>query len=239
MVNAKEAAARRAVELVQDGMMLGLGTGSTATYAIQALGARIAQEGLKVQGVPTSARSQALAEQFQIPLADLSEVGSIDLTIDGADEVDPALNLIKGAGGALLREKLVAAASREVLIICDETKWCPALGTFPLPVAIVPFGWVSTLHRLQAFCPSITLREAKEAPGQPFVTDDGLYVVDMHLVAIRDAAALEKNLKCVTGVVEVGLFVGLASRVIIGYEDGRVEEKTPPAREVTFGVNKE
>jgi ribose 5-phosphate isomerase A len=224
-VDAKEVAARRAVEYVQDGMTLGLGTGSTATFAIQALGERIKQEGLHVRGVPTSSRSRELAEQFQIPLADLSDVDGIDLTMDGADELDPAFNLIKGGGGALLREKLVAAASREVLIICDETKLHPALGAFPLPVAIVPFGWKSTLRRLQTYCQTLSLREAKASPGQPYITDDGLYIVDMHLGAIRDPVALEKNLKRLTGVVEVGLFIGLATRVIVGYPEGRFEEK--------------
>jgi ribose 5-phosphate isomerase A len=225
-VNAKEVAARRAVEYVQDGMTLGLGTGSTATFAIAALGERVKQEGLRVHGVATSSRSRELAEQYQIPLVDLSDVDAVDLTMDGADEVDPAFNLIKGAGGALLREKLVAAASREVLIFCDETKLRPALGVSPLPVAIVPFGWKSTLGRLQTFCPTLSLRESKETVGQPYVTDDGLYIVDMRLGAIRDPSSLEKNLKSVTGVVEVGLFIGLASRVIVGYPDGHFEEKT-------------
>lgn len=225
-MNAKEAAARQAVTYVQSGMTLGLGTGSTATYFIEALGERMAQENFSLRGVPTSDRSRELATNWHIPLIALEEVETIDLTVDGADEVDPSLNLIKGGGGALVREKLVAAASRELLIVCDEGKLRPTLGAFPLPVAIIPFGWNSTLRRLQEFCGNITLREASLTPGKPFVTDDGLYVVDMHLESIRDVAALEQNLKCVTGVVEVGLFVGLTTRILIGHADGAVEERT-------------
>src|SRR5579871_2491333 len=126
-------------------MTLGLGSGTTATYAIQALGERIRQEGLRVRGVPTSGRSRELAEALHIPLIDLSDVEQLDLTIDGADEVDPDLHLIKGGGGALLREKLVASASRELIIICDESKLKAELGVYPLPVAVIPFGWETTL----------------------------------------------------------------------------------------------
>lgn len=231
-MDAKEAAALRAVQYVRDGMILGLGTGSTAKFAIQAIGERIRQEGLHLQGVPTSMPSRDLAEQVGIPLLDLSDAPSIDLTIDGADEVDPALNLIKGGGGALVREKLVASASREMIVIGDDAKWKPVLGSFPLPVAVIPFGWKTTCERLRTFGRSITLRPSKTAPDQPFVTDDGLYILDMHLGVIRDAASLERSLKQVTGVVEVGLFVGLATRVILGSSDGSTVEKTLPSSRV-------
>jgi ribose 5-phosphate isomerase A len=222
-MDAKEAAARRAVEYVRSGMTLGLGTGSTTTYAIQALGERIRREGLQVRGVPTSDRTRELAETLQIPLTDFSTGSELDLTIDGADEVDPALNLIKGGGGALVREKLVASASRELIIICDDSKLKPVLGTFPLPVAVIPFAWETTRQRLLRLCPHITRRETGEAPGKPFVTDDGLYILDLHLGSIPDVPALAREIKQTVGVAEVGLFVGLASRVVVGYEDGHTE----------------
>ncbi len=225
-MDAKEAAARKAVEYVRSGMTLGLGSGSTATHAIRAIGERVRQEGLQVRGVPTSGRSRELAETLGIPLVDLWDVHEIDLTIDGADEVDPALHLIKGGGGALVREKLVACASQERIIICDESKLKPALGAFPLPIAILPFGWKTTRQRLEHFGGTITLREQPDT-GEPFVTDDGLYIVDMHLGRIANVPALERNLKEIVGVVEVGLFVDLVSRLIIGYANGHVEERVP------------
>lgn len=227
-MDAKEVAARRAVEYVQDGMTLGLGSGSTAAYAIQAIGERLHREGLRLRGVPTSARSRELAEELRIPLIDLEDEHAIDLTIDGADEVDPALNLIKGGGGALVREKIVASASRAVIIICDNSKMKPALGTFPLPVAVLPFGWKTTRQRLQDLNlgGAIALRQAADESGRPYVTDDGLYILDMRLGPIPDVPALECRLRQVIGVAEVGLFVDLASRVIVGYPDGHTEELT-------------
>lgn len=223
---AKAVAARKAVEYVGDGMTLGLGSGSTAAHAIRAIGERMREEGLRVRGVPTSGRSRQLAAELGIPLIDLCRLREIDLTIDGADEVDPALNLIKGGGGALLREKIVACASRELIIICDDSKLKPTLGACPLPVAIVPFGWQTTRERLLRFGGTITLR-MKDGEDTPFVSDDGLYILDMHLGRIGDVPALERNVKKVVGVVEVGLFVRLAARVVIGYADGHTEERTP------------
>ena len=227
-MDVKERAARRAVEYVQSGMILGLGSGSTATFAIRALGERREKEGLKIRGVATSQRSREVAEELGIPLIDLTARDAIDLTIDGADEVDPALNLIKGGGGALLREKLVASASRELVIICDEGKIKPHLGAFPLPVAVVPFGWETTRRRLESLCETTTLRQAQDAPATPFLTDDGFYVLDMHLGLISDPTSLEEAIKRKVGVVEVGLFVGLASRVVVGYADGHTEILTLP-----------
>jgi len=226
-LDAKEAAARRAVGYVQDGMVLGLGSGSTAAWAIQVIGERIQKEGLRVRGVPTSLRSRELAEALHIPLVDLHETNEIDLTIDGADEVDPALHLIKGGGGALVREKIVACASRQLIIICDESKLKPSLGAFPLPVAIVPFGWETTRQRLEVLQPdaAITLRQAAGRDGAPYVTDDGLYILDMHLGQIADVPDMERRVKQTVGVVEAGLFVGLASKVLVGYPDGHTEEK--------------
>jgi ribose 5-phosphate isomerase A len=225
-VDAKEAAARKAVEQVRSGMTLGLGSGSTATFAIQAIGQRVREEGLQLYGVPTSGRSRQLAEALNIPLVDLSDVDYLDLTIDGADEVDSALHLIKGGGGALLREKLVACASRELTIICDDRKWKAMLGAFPLPVAVVPFGWKQTFRQLQEIGKEITLRPATEGAGEPFVTDDGLYILDLHLGSIEDVPEMEHRIKQIVGVVEVGLFVNLATRVIVGYPDGHTEIRT-------------
>ncbi len=226
-MDAKEVAARRAVEYVRDGMILGLGSGSTAAHAIRLIGERVQSEGLRVRGVPTSGRSRELAEALGIPLADLWDIHELDLTIDGADEVDPALHLIKGGGGALLREKIVAGACKELIIICDDSKLKPVLGSYPLPIAIVPFGWKTTRQRLERFGGTITLRESEPGSGEPYVTDDGLYIVDMHLGRIGDVPALERNLKEIVGVVEVGLFVDLTSRLILGYADGHVEERVP------------
>ncbi len=223
-MDAKELAARKAVQYVQNGMIIGLGSGSTATFAIQAIGERVQKEGLNVRGVPTSAKSRDLAIQLGIPLAELGAVDQIDMTIDGADEVNDKLDLIKGGGGALLREKLVAAASRELLIICDEGKILPELGKFPLPVAVVPFGWQSIQRRLDSYCSSITLRKSKENPEEPFLTDDHLYILDLHLSSIPHPAILQHELKQIVGVVEVGLFVRMATKVIVGRADGNVTE---------------
>ena len=222
-MNAKEAAARKAVEFVQDGMTLGLGTGSTSAYMIQALGARVKREGLKVRAVPTSERSRLMAIELGIPVLDLNEAGTLDLAIDGADEFDHSLNLIKGGGGALLQEKLVAAAAKEFIVICDEGKKVKALGQFPLPVAIIPFGWKTTAKRIESYCNDFSLRMSKNDPHNPFVTDDGLYILDLKMGSILDPSVLEKSLKLIVGVAEVGLFCNMASRVIVGYEGGKTE----------------
>ena len=217
----KETAARRAVEFVRDGMTLGLGTGSTSAFMIQALGERVKSEGLQVRGVPTSERSKALALSLGIPVLDLNEAGTLDLALDGADEADPDMNLIKGGGGALLQEKLVVAAAQEFIVICDSSKLKKTLGRFPLPVAIIPFGWKTTEARLKAYCPDIVLRLAKD--GSTFITDDGLYILDLHLGVIENPPELEKTLKMIVGVAEVGLFCGMATKIVVGYEDGHAE----------------
>lgn len=222
----REAAARRAMDYVREGMTLGLGTGRTASHFVATLGERWSRDPFPLRCVATSRQTYELASRWRIPLADLNEVDRIDLTVDGADEVDPALNLIKGGGGALVREKLVAAASQELIIVCDASKLRPALGAFPLPIAILPFGWRTTLRRLQTFCQHVTLRLSNGPDTSPYTTDDGLYIADMHLQVIRDPGALERSLKCITGVAEVGLFVGMTSRVLVGHDDGHVEEKT-------------
>ena len=218
-MNAKAVAARRAVLLVEDGMTVGLGSGSTATYAIQYIGERIRHEGIRVVGVSTSSGTNALAEAEGIPLVDITCTGRIDLTIDGADEVDARLNLIKGGGGALVREKIVAAASKQLVIICDDSKMHSELGQFPLPVAVVPFAWHTTRERLQEICPVVTLRMQRNSDAA-YETDDGNLILDLHMDTIPDPQILEARIRSLVGVVDVGLFVNLASRVMVGFADG-------------------
>ena len=222
-MDGKEAAARFAAGKVENGMTVGLGTGSTATFAIQALSERIKLEGLQIRGIPSSERSRELALSLNIPIIELTGLREIDMTIDGADEVDPQFNLIKGGGGALTREKIVASASREVFIIVDSSKIKPALGGFPLPVAILPFGMRATLRRLETFGTAATLRPDPANPNQLFTTDDGLHIADVRLNAVTDAAQLERDIKQIVGVAEVGLFIGLATQIIVGHADGQVK----------------
>ncbi len=226
---AKRAAAHAAAERVESGMVVGIGTGSTAKFFIEALAERVATGGLKLRGVPTSRQSRALVEQFGFPIVPLTAATRPDLTVDGADEFDPALNLIKGGGGALVQEKLVAASSREMIVIADESKAVALLGKFPLPVAVVPFGWETTQERLtERFGVEATLRQSRDGHG-PFVTDDGLYIIDLHFGGIPDPPTLEARVRGVTGVAEVGLFVGIARRVLLGANDGTVREITRAA----------
>lgn len=213
----KRQAAEAAVAEVRDGMVLGLGTGSTAALAVAALGARV-QAGLRVVGIPTSERTAEQARELGIPLATFAEHTSIDLTIDGADEVHTGtLALIKGLGGALLREKIVAAASRRMTVIVDEGKLAPVLGGVRLPVEIVAFGWQSTLARLRDAGADALVRHGPD--GAPFRTDGGNLIADCAL-AIDDPAALHARLKALVGVVETGLFIGMATRVIAGTQTG-------------------
>lgn len=223
-VNPKEVAARKAVQYVKSGMTMGIGTGSTSEQAILALGERIKTEGLSIRAVPTSDHSRELAESLGIALVDFQQVQQLDLTIDGADEVDGNLNLIKGGGGALLREKIVASASRELIIICDDSKIKPLLGAHPLPVAVVPFGCEATRRRLLELTDTVILRTLASDSSAPFVTDDQLYIFDLQMGPIENPAALEAALRRIVGVVEVGLFTHMASRVVVGFEDGHTEE---------------
>jgi ribose 5-phosphate isomerase A len=225
----KRQAAAQALEQVQDGMKLGLGTGSTAKHFVDLLGQRVAG-GLRVVGVPTSEATRAQAEACRIPLTTLDDVDRLDLTVDGADEVDVALNLIKGGGGALLREKIVAAASDRMIVIADDTKWVDVLGRFPLPVEVIPFGLAATRRAIEAaFAESgvsgqMGLRKA--ADGHVFVTDGGHWIVDAHLERIADAPRLAGLLSLIPGVVEHGLFIGLAGTVILAGAEGiRVVER--------------
>lgn len=222
----KQIAAERAVSYVADGMTIGLGTGSTAAFAIHALGRRLQTEPLALRCIATSQESEDLARTYGLPFVPCAEGTRLDLTIDGADEVDPALRLIKGRGGALVREKIVAAATNTEIIIVDPSKVKPALGASPLPVAILPFAWEWTQARIAEMFAVPAPRRCLPT-GEPFLSDDGLYILDLAFGGpLPGPDTLEARLKTVVGVVEVGLFVGLCQRLIIGHADGTVEEKT-------------
>lgn len=219
----KRAAAEAAVELVQSGMVVGLGTGSTAAFAIEALSRRVKQ-GLDIAGIPTSERSAAQATAGSIRLTSFAEHKHLDLTIDGADEIERgSLNLIKGLGGALLREKIVAAASRRLVIVADDSKLVgPGLGTKSrLPVEVVSFGWEVTAERISGLGGVPILR--RDPGGEPFRTDGGNLILDCGFGRIGDPAGLERDLSMITGVVETGLFIGLAECALVAHTD-RVEE---------------
>ncbi|OWA33878.1 ribose 5-phosphate isomerase A [Saccharibacillus sp. O16] len=222
-MNTKKLAAERAVEAIEEDMTVGLGTGSTAYFAIEKLGERVSG-GLKIRAVATSKRSEEQALGLGIPIVPFAEVGIIDITIDGADEVDRHLQLIKGGGGALLREKIVAARSAKMFVIVGEDKLVETLGAFPLPVEIVPFAHEWTLDALKALQLNPELRLADD--GTLYVTDNGNYIADCRAVAIEDPADLHEKLNAIPGVVENGLFVDLAHTVIVGREDGSIDTLT-------------
>src|SRR2546426_812517 len=220
----KQAAAEKALELGQDRMLLGLGSGTTARYFTEGVGRMIA-EGLKVRAVPTSRATAEVAAGLGIPIV-TELVGQIDLTVDGADEVDPALNLIKGRGGSLLREKLVAVASKRFVVVVDESKLVKQLGEGVLPVEVLPFLWRSTAERLAALGVSLVLRGGEEVP---FVTDNGNLILDVSVEGgIKNPTDLGVELKKVTGVVEHGLFVGMTDTVIVAGPDGPKAIGRPP-----------
>jgi ribose 5-phosphate isomerase A len=224
---AKFVAAKRAVEFVEDGMKVGLGTGSTAAWMVRCLGELVRDDGLNITGVPTSTRTAELARQLGIRVVSLDEARWLDLTIDGADEYDPDLNLIKGGGGALLQEKIVATASDRLVVIADATKAVEHLGAFPLPVEIVPFGWQTTKALVEEMIESMdvigsaaSLRMNRDAP---FVTDEGNFILDLHLGRIGNPRQLSLVLNQVPGVVENGLFIDICDVVVVGHGDGKVE----------------
>ena len=225
----KRQAAARALEQVQDGMKLGLGTGSTAKHFVELLGEKV-RGGMRVIGVPTSEATRADAERCGIPLTTLDAIDHLDLTVDGADEIDAALNLIKGGGGALLREKIVAAASDRMIVIADDTKWVDVLGRFPLPVEVIPFGLAATQRAMEgAFAQSgvsgqMMVRKGND--GHVFVTDGGHWIVDAHLGRIADPPRLAGLLSLIPGVVEHGLFIGLGTMAVLAGAQGiRVVER--------------
>ena len=210
----KRMAAVRAIEEVEDGMVVGLGSGSTAAFAVEALAARIAK-GLRVVGIPTSETTAALARRLGVPLTSFVEHRRIDVSIDGADQVErETLNLVKGLGGALLREKIVAAASDRMIVVVDETKLVDRLGAnTPLPVEIVSFGWQTVLDRLVTIGYAPRLRLVGD---KPVTTDGGNYIVDCAIAEMPDPAVLEARLSAIIGVVESGLFIGLAAKIVVG-----------------------
>ncbi|MBF0279770.1 MAG: ribose-5-phosphate isomerase RpiA [SAR324 cluster bacterium] len=212
MEQEKKVAGEAAVDYVESGMVVGLGTGSTAYYAILELGRRV-RDGIKIQAIPTSEHTRKLAESENIPMIDFSKTIKIDLTIDGADEVDPQLNMIKGGGGALLREKIIASASTEMIVIADSSKNVPCLGQFPLPVEVTPFGWQTVVPQIEALGARAVLREKN---GETFVTDNHMYILDCHFGEINDPVVMEVEINDIPGVVINGLFVGLATRLLVG-----------------------
>jgi ribose 5-phosphate isomerase A len=214
----KKAAALKAVELVRDGMVVGLGTGSTAKHLILALGEQV-RAGMRLRGVPTSQETARLAREVGIALIDTENRWEIDVAIDGADQVDPRFNLIKGGGGALLKEKIVAASAKQFIVMVDHTKQVPVLGgSFPLPIEIIPFGWGSTAREIEALTRGrLVLRERN---GAPFKTEAGHLIVDVHIDRIDRPAELETALNLIPGVVETGLFVGRTNILIVGTPQG-------------------
>src|SRR5437879_8933674 len=200
----KEAAARSSLRFVKDGQVVGLGTGSTAAYFIKLLGGEV-KKGLRVRGIPTSIRSRELALSLGIPLITLDDCQEIDVTVDGADEVDPQLRWIKGGGGALLREKIVASATKQLVIVCDATKRVPVLGQFPLPVEVIQFAHAVVLIEIEALGAAVGLRRG--ADGKPYLTDENNHILDCRFGQIPDADGLARQLNAMPGVVEHGLFI--------------------------------
>ena len=216
----KEAAARASLKYVHDGQVVGLGSGSTATIAIRLLGERV-RGGLKIRGIPTSLASRDLAGQLGIPLITFDEVQEIDVTIDGADEFNPALDLIKGGGGAMLHEKIVAFASRQLVIVTDSSKQVPVLGKFPLPVEVIGFAEPLVAKKISDLGAKVVRR--LDSSGRPYITDENHHILDCHFGRIADPATLARTLSEMPGIVEHGLFVGLASAVLMA-KAGEVEE---------------
>lgn len=224
--NLKRDAAEKAASLVTDGMRLGLGTGSTAAHFVAAIGARV-RGGLSVVGVPTSEATRNQAAREGIPLTTLDQTPELDLTVDGADEIDDDLRLIKGGGGALLREKIVASASRRMIVIADGSKRVTRLGRFPLPIEVVPFGLRATQIAIEKLLETLEmggeLRLRRTADGTPYITDGGHFILDAHLERIEKPNVLASTLNNIPGVVEHGLFIGLATGAILATGQGLVE----------------
>ena len=211
VISEKQLSAEAACNYVKDGMIVGLGTGTTAEFAVRIIG-KLVRNGLSIRGIPTSSRTKELAEAEGIPLIDFSESMFIDLTIDGADEIDGNLNMIKGGGAALLQEKIVASVSKAEIIVVNRTKLVDQLGAFPLPVEVIPFGWQVVFNQLESLHGNPDLRLNK---GQPQVTDQGNYIIDCHFRKIENPKLLEHQLNMIPGVVENGLFINLCTKMIL------------------------
>ncbi len=211
VISEKQLSAEAACDYVKDGMIVGLGTGTTAEFAVRKIG-KLVREGLSIRGIPTSNTTKELAEAEGIPLIDFSDSMFIDLTIDGADEIDGNLNMIKGGGAALLQEKIVASVSKAEIIVVNRTKLVDQLGAFPLPVEVIPFGWQVVFNQLESLHGNPDLRLNN---GQPLVTDQGNYIIDCHFRKIENPKLLEQQLNMIPGVVENGLFINLCTKMII------------------------
>ena len=218
----KEAAARASLRFVKDGQVVGLGTGSTAAYFINLLGEQV-KSGLRIRGIPTSDRSRELALSLGIPLITLDECQEIDVTVDGADEVDPQLRLIKGGGGALLREKIVASATKQMIVVADASKQVQRLGKFPLPVEVIRFAQALIAKRIAALGAEVRLR--RDGAGTPYVTDENNHILDCRFGEMRDPDGLARELSGMPGVVEHGLFIGMASMALFARGNEIVELK--------------
>jgi ribose 5-phosphate isomerase A len=223
----KEAAARASLRFVHDGDVVGLGTGSTAVHAVRLLGERV-RDGLKIRGIPTSVPTQELATSLGIPLTTLDEFQQIDVTIDGADEVDSKLRLIKGGGGALLREKIIGSASHKYVIVVDSSKQVSMLGKFPLPVEVIPFAQALLAKNISALGAAVRLR--LNSSGKPFITDEGHHILDCHFGQISDPDLLARELERMPGIVEHGLFIGMADVVLVGKGSEVIELERVAAR---------
>ncbi|MDP4128793.1 MAG: ribose-5-phosphate isomerase RpiA [Bacteroidota bacterium] len=219
-MNAKKLAAEKAVSFLENGMTVGLGTGSTAYWAIEKIGEKVNKDKWKIRAIATSLRSEEQARSLGIPILSFAEIDVIDVTIDGADEVDGQLHLIKGGGGALLREKIVATNSRQMIVVADESKKVKTLGKFPLPVEVVIFGWERTFEKLKKLgCnPGRRMNQA-----EPYLTDNGNYIVDCAFGEINDPAGLHEQINAITGVVDNGLFIHIASKLVLGFENGNTQ----------------
>ena len=218
-INPKKIAGEYAASLIKEGMVVGLGTGSTAYWAIEKIGEMVNRSGLGIKAISSSKKSEEQARSLNIPIISFAETDQIDITIDGADEVDPGKNLIKGGGGALLREKIVAFNSNKLIIIVDETKLVKQLGKFPVPVEIAIFGWEKTMQNLADLQSQPRLRLSDK---EPYMTDNGNYIIDCSFQQIEHPESLHHKINAIPGVLENGLFIQLAKLIIVGYKDGRV-----------------